>query len=284
MIVAVVSGSEVPKVRSALPTLFGLLIGLVSPCTVFGQNPSCSDADNVSWVKGGNYCLVIKTYQSSATVVSPTLYVVLHGDTSHGGSSTYHYATAARLAVAGRSNTVAVAMIRPGYYDDWWHTSSGNNYGRGDNATPENIAAIADAIQRLKAFHHAKRVILIGHSGGATVAGVILGRYPNLAAGAVLVSCPCDYAARWAARHISRSPRSQSPLDFVSGIPAGTQVVTVSGSADTITVPELSKTYVAAITARGLNARFVLIPGADHDAAFRDPEVVQAALNLGLPK
>jgi pimeloyl-ACP methyl ester carboxylesterase len=268
----------------ALPAMLGLLLGLLSGCALIDPDPTCVAPDNISRVKGGDDCLVISTYKSSETVSSPTLYVVLHGDTSRGGPSIYHYQTARLLAAEARSDVVAVAMIRPGYYDSLGRASSGNNYGRGDNATSENIAAIADAIRRLKSFYAARRVILIGHSGGSTVSGVILGRYPNLADGAVLVGCPCDYAARWAKRGMKRPPRSQSPLDFVSGIPPGTRVVAITGAEDTNTYPSLARTYVDALTARGLDARLVLIPGADHDAAFYAPDVTQAALDFGAAK
>lgn len=248
------------------------LVVLLGSCTALV--PSCQAAGNVTEVAGGGACLVIRTFAPAAPV--PVLYVVLHGDVSAGGPSTYHYAMAERLAAGG----TAVALIRPGYHDDRGRASTGSNNGRRDNYTAENIGFVAEAVRTLRLHHRAARVVLVGHSGGAAVAGVILGRHPGLADAAVLVSCPCD-VPRWRATRGGPWRASESPSDWVAVVPPATQIVALAGLADDNTPPGLSEDYVAALTRRGVMAQYVPIPGAGHNEAFRSPLVVDAALRLG---
>ena len=109
---------------------------------------------------------------------------------------------------------------------------------------------------------------------------MILGRYPGLADAAVLVSCPCD-VPRWRVTRGGPWRASQSPSDWVASVPPGTQVVTLAGSADDNTLPELSEDYAAALTRRGVTAQYVPVPGSGHNETFRSPLVVDAALRLG---
>ena len=265
--------------KQLFPLCLSLLLAACTGGAQIASLPSaCSPADNTSRVSGGNFCLVIRTFGESGA--APVLYVVLHGDTSAGGPSTFHYSVAEALQRGGPAGSVAVAMIRPGYYDNAGNTSTGSNYGRRDSYTAENIAAIAGAIRTLKTVHGAQRVVLVGHSGGAAIAGVILGKFPGLADGAVLVSCPCDIAA-WRLAHGTAWGQSESPSDYVDRIPAKTHVVAVSGEADTNTNPTLSRDYVESLKQHSIDARFEIVPNANHNSALRSPAVLSAALALG---
>jgi pimeloyl-ACP methyl ester carboxylesterase len=62
----------------------------------------------------------------------------------------------------------------------------------GDNWNATNTDAIANAIGALKRRYHARKVVVVGHSGGAAIAANILGRHPELIDAALLVSCPYD--------------------------------------------------------------------------------------------
>jgi dipeptidyl aminopeptidase/acylaminoacyl peptidase len=103
--------------------------------------------------------------------------------------------------------------------------------------------------------------MLVGDSGGATVASVILGRYPGLANAAVLVRSPCDLMAYQAAHHRVAAFRSDSPDRYIDRIPLDTQVAVIVGAADTNTFPFPSERYVAALKARGVSATLTEIPG-----------------------
>jgi pimeloyl-ACP methyl ester carboxylesterase len=213
------------------------------------------------YVFGGGLCLVASTFGADAAGERPTLVVVVHGDISDGGAATYHAAFARTLA---RPGVVAVALNRPGYADAAGRVSEGSTLGRQDNYTAANVAAIAGAIDALKQHSRAARTVYVGHSGGAAIGGVLIGRRPGLVDAAVLVSCPCDIA-RWLHER-GRMPwtRSLSPDFFIPRVPKTTEVVAITGTADGNTFPALAEDYAAALARRGVPARFVAVEGAGH--------------------
>ena len=101
-----------------------------------------------------------------------------------------------------RRGVTAAAMMQPGY------TGAGVTFTgtpvrdrrRDDKFRKREMDSIAAAIARLKAHHGAERLILVGHSAGAIVSGVLLGRTPDLADAAVLVACPGNIA-KWRRSH-----------------------------------------------------------------------------------
>ncbi|MEM7438476.1 MAG: alpha/beta hydrolase [Pseudomonadota bacterium] len=189
--------------------------------------------------------------------------VVLHGDVSRGGPADYHYAFAKQIASRNKGVT-AIALLRPGYADRKGQKSGGSNSGRRDHYTKRNNDMVAQALSAIKKQYGAKRLIVVGHSGGAAQAGVILGRYPGLISGAVLVSCPCNIPAWRAAKNASAWSRSQSPHRFVKNIRRGTPVVLITGSKDTNTKPNLAQDFAAKAKAAGARASFVSANGAGH--------------------
>ena len=80
-------------------------------------------------------------------------------------------------------------MLRPGYFDSNGKKSSGYDYGRKDSYTSKYVDAIANALSTLKKHYRAKKLVVMGYSGGAAIAGVIIGRTPGIVDAAVLVSC-----------------------------------------------------------------------------------------------
>ena len=243
------------------------------------RQPGCTTFDTASRVLGDGRCLVIKTFEPNAPAVHPVLYVVVHGDGSDFGPSVYHYKVAAALAGAGPPGAVAVALIRPGYHDGAGHRSDGSNNGRRDSYTPQNIAIMADAIRTLKRRFAASRVVGVGHSGGAAILGVIIGKYPHLLDGAVLVGCPCD-VSRWCGATGHAWTASDSPSNFVADVPVDTAVTLLTGTADTNTFPGLARDYAASLVRRGIDATFVPVPRASHNGSFRSPLVITAATRL----
>lgn len=242
----------------------------------------CAAADHVTRVDGEQECLIIKTCGKRDGAARPTLFVLLHGNHTSGSPSTSQYQVAEALAAGGGPGTISVALIRPGYDDDAGNHSSGNAAGRGDNFTAANIDIVADAIARLKRHHQAGRLVLLGHSGGAAMAAVMLGRHPGLADAAVVVACPCDVPAwRAAAGRTRIAWVSESAIRTVDRIPLRTRVAVLVGSRDTVTAPSLSREYAAALAGRGIHAELSVIEGADHTTIITATEVVQAALSLG---
>ncbi len=231
----------------------------------------CPAPDNATRVSGAGECLVIRTFGAAPGRGQPVLAVVIHGDVSAGGPANYHFRLAEQIAAAG---TVAVGLVRPGYEDGAGAQSSGSNDNRSDSYTPENVDAVAAAVRALRAHHKARRVVLIGHSGGAAIAGVVLGKHPGLADAAVLVACPC-HLPNWRSGRRAWT-RSESPHAYAGAVPASALVIALTGSLDDNTFPALGASYARSLAARGVRARFFEVPGANHSAVFRAPETLQA--------
>jgi pimeloyl-ACP methyl ester carboxylesterase len=232
-------------------------------------------ADNRTRVQAGEECLVIQAYGEPAEKTK--LVIFIHGDGSSGGPSDYLYKTAKTF---GRDGVVAVGLIRPGYFDREKNYSTGNAYRTGDGYRPDVIATVAAAITTLKAHYKAERVVLAGHSGGAAISAVILGKHPGLVDAAVLAACPCN-VPEWRTQRRRRPwDMSLSPHDFIAAIPAGTEIIAVTGGNDDNTAPELAKGYVEQAKARGIKAEFIGVLGVTHNGSARSQEFKDAVGRL----
>ena len=237
--------------------------------------PGASIAD---WVFGGKLCQAAATFGAETAGPSPVLIVVVHGDISDGGRATYHVAFASTLA---RPGAVVVALTRPGYTDDRGRTSEGNTYRRSDNYTRDNIAGVGGAIAALRAHYQPRRVVYVGHSGGAAIGGVLIGKMQRLIDAAVLVSCPCDIARWLSARKKPPWPASESPLSYAGRVPRETRVNVIAGSTDTNTFPAQAEGYVRTLMRRGVDARFVRVEGAGHGLSTLGAATAQAVETFG---
>jgi pimeloyl-ACP methyl ester carboxylesterase len=257
------------------------LILLATLATGSALAAPCAAPDHLTRVTGGRECLIVKTYGQATDGRPTTLFVLLHGNHSDGSPATSQFRVAEALAARAEPDSIAVALIRPGYDDEQGQLSSGDAAGRADNFHAENIDTVAAAIARLKDFHGAARLVLLGHSGGAAMAGVILGRHPGLADAAVLVGCPCDVQAWRFMRGRPGAWRSESAVRYVDRVPTNARVAVLVGSRDDVTPPFLSRDYVAALSARGIAADLSVIDGGSHVDVIRSPQVLDAALRLG---
>lgn len=211
---------------------------------------------------------------------SRVLLIVLHGDSPR-GPVRYHYDFAAAMAhdVPG---VTAVGLMRPGYADPGGARSDGSlGNPVGGNYTPQVVDALGAAIADLKTRIHPGRVILVGHSGGAALAGDLMGRHPDLAEEAVLVSCPCDVpawrawmAGKQAAQAWRGPVQSLSPQAVVDGIAPSARIHLWVGARDATALPRFSQAYVEALRARGLTADLTIVPGRKHGILL-DPAVIQ---------
>jgi len=242
----------------------------------------CASENVETTLTGKSECLVLRTYKGAQAGAAPKLLVVvIHGDGSGGGPANYHFSTADKLAKrAELSSAVVVALVRPGYDDGAGNTSSGNNNNRSDHYTAVNIDEVAGVIAKLKQAYKPRRVILVGHSGGAATSALIIGRHPGLADGAVLVACPCHLDDWRQARNRPPWTRSESPHRWADKVPPTTRVIALTGTDDDNTGTGLAQDYVRRVTEKGVVARFEAIAGANHNAAFRTPQVEAAVVEL----
>lgn len=238
----------------------------------------CTPDDFETRVTGVSQCLLMRRYGPA----EPSAMVVwLHGDVSSGGPANYHFALAQKTAEnLSASNVLSVALVRPGYPDGTGASSSVSflHGGRFDHYTQENIAEVGAAIEKLRLKFKPNSVILVGHSGGAATAAVLLGMKPQLADAAVLVSCPCDLVS-WRSGRREWS-RSENPTRWAEKIAPSTRVIAFTGTKDDNTLPNLASTYIDLLRSRGIDATFHAIEGATHNSAPRSPEVFDAIAKL----
>lgn len=256
-------------------SLLASLTLIVAATDVLGAQ--CEAEDFETKVSGAAECLLMRRYGST----EPTTMVVwLHGNVSSGGPANTHFRIAKKVADdIAAENVLAVALVRPGYPDGTGESSSGNDNGRVDNWPRATIAEIGVAIERLRLKYKPGVVIIVGHSGGAAIAAVLLGMKPQLADAAILVACPCDLPAWRVGR--SRTPwSSEDPMRWIEKVSLATKVVALTGSRDDTTAPALGMTYVEGLRARGIDASFQLVPDMGHIDVLGSSAISDATFRL----
>lgn len=252
-----------------------VLLAACASASAFAQPCPQDDASRVSGVA---QCLLVRAYGPARADV---LVAWLHGDLSSGGRANYHFALAERSAAA-LPGIAALALVRPGYPDGAGASSgvAALHAGRNDHYTKENVEEVGAALAKLRERAGAKRLVVVGHSGGAATTAILLGMRRGLIDAAVLVACPCDLA-QW---RVGRRAwgRSENPIAWVDRVDATARVVALTGDADDNTAPALAERYVGALRARGVDATFVLLPGESHNGALRAPAVMEAVARLAL--
>ena len=262
--------------------MFKLLVSLcllVAAPNVFCA--PCAPEDFETHVSGSTQCLLMRRFGPTEP---ETMVVWLHGDVSSGGPANYHFAVAQSAAAQFASARVlSVALVRPGYPDGSGESSTVAPLrgGRTDHYTRENLEEVGVAIERLRARFKPKFVVAVGHSGGAATTAVLLGMKPGLLDAAVLVACPCELVAWRANRPGARQwTASENPHTWADKVSTASQVIALTGSKDDNTQPDLARGYVNALQARGVDARFALVPDEGHNSAFRSPQVTKALADL----
>lgn len=263
-----------PRARSSLIQVFFLIALLFISNSVAAQR--CADLPAERSIPDGTGCLAVwsprpldaKNGDLRNQPDGRVLIVLLHGDS--GGGLTHRHLDRWQRAASNLSelNQHIVFLVRPGYSAPVGDSSGWANQ-RDDDYTAKNVERVATALQNLKTRHQSSRVLLVGHSGGAAIAALILGRHPAAVDGAILLGCPCDVPTWRQHRGLQRGrqtywPNSLNPLDIVSKIPTDKVVLAITGSQDDNTLPQFAETWITAASARGVHAKFLLAPDQDH--------------------
>jgi pimeloyl-ACP methyl ester carboxylesterase len=220
-----------------------------------------------------------RLYLNDTPSSTAPLVVVLHGDAPYVKPS-YQYVFASKLADV-LPGTRVVALLRPGYADPYGGKSDGDRgFAVGENYTRGAIDELAAATELLKFKWGASQIVLVGHSGGATLAADMAALHPGLAQHVFLVSCPCDVPGF--RRHMARlqwSPLwlfptySISPIQTLDQMEKSTAVTAISGSNDPIALPQYAESYVERARQLGISASMIVLPGQGHEI-LNDPDVI----------
>ena len=245
----------------------------------------CPNADGIHRIDAQTECLVIQTTKplnrQNGDLKIRNLLVYLHGDSSRGGLFDRQFKY---FSPFSNADTVFVGLIRPGYIDFKKNKSTGDRMGDGDNYTAHNVDAVANALQALKAKYRARRLVVVGYSGGAATTGVILGRHPELIDAAVLIACPCDLDIRRQAWASSIVRRSVSPHEVAGSVFKTVQVTAITGAADVNTAPEQVTGYIKTLKSHGVKARYIEVPKATHETGIWGTKLLQEVVLMHLEK
>lgn len=277
-------------------TIIVVMLGLVTTCS---PDTTLRTGGETLWLNVEQGHLKAQVFARERLSVHPILVLILHGDIPNPRPD-YQYLVAKAITlgwpdVPERStvlrtalgkywqddDVVAAGILRPGYTDPSGDRSSGD-MGRalGDNYTSEVVDAVASATRQLREIYHARAVVLVGHSGGGAIVANILGRYPDLADGALLVGCGCDPEA-WRTRMRAQLPignepnPSLLPLSLAGKVRPETLVRLIVGAEDEVAIPEDSRRYTEALQQHGVDAQLTIETGLGHNilvtpAAFRE--------------
>jgi pimeloyl-ACP methyl ester carboxylesterase len=271
------------------PVLFGNILSAFAQSAVTAQN--ATNPGVTLWVPTIQR-IKAKIYENARMSQRPILVIVVHGDESDGSPATYHYRFA-QMAAAAMPDTVVAAVLRPGYSDGEDRSDGLRGLTTGDNWTPEVVNAVADVLSELKGRYHPRRVIGIGHSGGAAIIGNLLGQHGAGMDGALLVGCPCDVTAwRKHMQSIRRTAiwewpvRSLSPLALVDEVPASAKIWLLVGADDQVTPSALTSAYAEALRHRNVTVNVTIAPGLGHrillePIAMEQLKEVAAAVDAG---
>ncbi len=221
-------------------------------------------------------CMVVRTFEPANSVGKNArmLIVFLYGDRR--GSVELPLASGVAFDLSQQFNASTVALQRPEYRSNPG-LSNGTASLHDDDYTPGNVAIVASALDRLRAHNAGKKILLIGHSGGAAMAALLASRFPASADAYLLAGCPCDLVQwrQWRSTSAGQAnpwPHSLSPLNEVDKTRAGTRIALVVGTRDDSTLAKFSEAYVAGLHAQSVKTRLTYAVGATHVSVLRSPE------------
>ena len=254
---------------------------------------------DIRWMDVPQGQLKTEIYGTGSHSENPVLVVLLHGDGGSGRPPSYQYAVAQAIAEGFDKpempeglrqsmgpplrfdDVIAAGILRPGYTDKDGDQSDGRLGNRtGDNHTREVTEAVVAVVNTLKKDVNARAVILMGHSGGATISANILALYPDTADAALLVACGCDMAVIRARLYdMTGNPQwstptpSLDPMTSAHEVPADKKVRLLVGENDDKVYPEDIRRYADVLAANGVDVEMVVAPGYGHDLVFVAPVV-----------
>src|SRR5258706_7089809 len=147
---------------------------------VCAQAQTCADnhpSDNLTRAGANGYCMAIQTFTPKLAGSNAPLIVLIHGDCQGTMLDRAYPALAQRLAQ--RFAVPVVYMLRPGYRSDFG-VSDGYASLVDDDYTKANVDYMSYAIASLRKFYGDKKVVIVGHSGGAAMGALLNSRYPSL--------------------------------------------------------------------------------------------------------
>ena len=266
------------RFRRALQTwlLFGIVVlsGCLTPNPELDAKQECLDEDFENRLSAAGLCLVLDIYTSPAANNEPLLVVFVHGDDLRNRGHRYIQLFQESIRDASSRNLIFMALTRPGYQNGREASTGDHHYHTGDAYRPYIVKSVVTAVLRLASPYDAKKLAVIGHSGGGTILAGGLGTVPDFQPDlAVIIASNLNVPAWVAHRGFSDfwpTKKSISPHKVTANVSPAVEVVAVSGSADDNALSKFSAEYVDLMKRDGKNARHVDLEGASHNGLLRD--------------
>lgn len=170
------------------------------------------------------------------------------------------------LALAAADPGAAVAYLgRPCQYPEANAPQACDHaYWTGKRFAPEVVAAFDEAVDRIKRAAGARRIALVGYSGGGVIAALLAGRRDDVER-LVTVAAPLAIAA-WTAWHkVSPLTGSLDPADMGENVRLPRAVHFVGADDRIVPVPVVERFVGRFVGRRG---RIEVIPGFDHECCW----------------
>ena len=253
-----------------------VLLGLL----LSGNSIACDKEDFIKYVSAGkNKCIAILNL-GKIEKGKKNLIVFLHGDGSP-NSPTPGIPRKSQIRFAKElinDNNNIFLFARPGYFIRERGSSEEDRYSSGPrnaikstivNYDWKNFQILAPALQNLRKYYKPKKLILIGHSGGAYQGGTIHGKVPGLVDINILISCPCDWEIRkklsngkkWETKSQLKELKKNSPSFNYKDIDLKSLNILIVGKDDKNTAPGVSKYYYDLLKKKKLQVELHIIDG-----------------------
>src|SRR3569623_95825 len=169
------------------------------------------------------------------------------------------------LKLAAIDTHDAAYLARPCQYSDVSVSDCSQRYWTNARFAPEVVDAMNEAVNSLKKIAKAEEIILIGYSGGGTVAALITARRNDVAR-LVTIAGNLDHKA-WSRIHsISMLKNSLNPPDYWREIGKTPQLHFI-GQADRVVPPEIYELYRVSFRGQG-DMRAEILPDVDHSCCW----------------
>lgn len=250
-----------------------IIVGCMTPLPKLNANQECLHEDFENRISAAGQCLVLDIYKSPKANNEPLLVVFVHGDGLGNRGYRAIQVFQDRIKDASSRNLIFVALTRPGYHNGRETSTGDHHYYTGDAFRPYIVKSVATAILRLANHYNAKKVAVIGHSGGGVILAGGLGTEPDFQPDLAVIIASIFNVPAWVAhRGFSNWPteKSISPHKFTANVSPAVEVVAVTGSSDSNALSKFSAEYVDLMKRDGKNARHVELDGASHNGILRD--------------
>lgn len=273
------------KLRRCFQCVGVLALALIGLSFAQAATPSiqCLDGtatDGIELTGSSRHCVAIQKFEHvSLDGNTRVLVVFVPGDRRSSVALPDDHGTAFNLSQRLKVSTIAIE--HPAYRSD----AASSEVAQYDGYTPANIAILANALAMLRTLSPGKKILLIGHSGGAAMAALLASRYPSSADAYLLAACPCDVPQWRQSRNASTGKavswaHSLSPQDEVQNIRADARIALVVGNRDEDPLAKFSEAYVTRLQRRGVKTRLTYAIGATHVSVLRSPEFFMLAQEL----